>query len=120
MCAVWVLRGACSPRQVRSVIALKIWRGDSPPVSPIKCPPSRTALTHPHHGFQANLAHDCPEGHVTISLLFWTQYAIGAGHMLTGTATHSQAHSLGYGGEGKSTELQVKAARVTEAMKGPR
>lgn len=30
------------------------------------------------------------------------------------------AYSFGYGGEGKSTELHVKAAKVTDAMKGPR
>ena len=37
-----------------------------------------------------------------------------------GQIVHVFAHSVGYGGSGKSTELQVNAASVTEAMKGPR
>ena len=37
-----------------------------------------------------------------------------------GLIMHAFTHSVGYGGSGKSTELQVKAASVTEAMKGPR
>lgn len=42
------------------------------------------------------------------------------GKCTQGHIMHDESHSVGYGGSGKSTELQVKAASVTDAMKGPR